>query len=218
MTSAEVDSEKARKCEESGEDAVVVVERAPELRLGGQSIDIAGAAQEAADLMGIEDDIHEHRTIDTCWMIKELEILRGDPARIIYDKTTTPSESTTEAKCECDYIFGDYAVIMEENEEHVTVTFESEKKRNFDLIVAADGSRSKTREDLDEAVLKPLGPYIASFTVPKCDMIDNNMARWYNSTGSCVMLLRPDRLGTTTRVVVVFMSPPKSYERLPQNE
>ena len=60
------------------------------------------------------------------------------------------------------------------------MTFESEKKRNFDLIVAADGSRSKTREllfggeDLDEAVLKPLGLYIAFFTVPKCDKTDNN--------------------------------------------
>ena len=83
----------------------MVVERAPELRLGGQNIDIEGAAQEAADLMGIGDDTREHRTTEeglefigsdgsisasflmnsTCCMTKELEILRGDLARIIYD-------------------------------------------------------------------------------------------------------------------------------------
>ena len=42
----------------------MVVERAPELRLGGQNIDIESAAQEAADLMGIGDDIREHRTAE----------------------------------------------------------------------------------------------------------------------------------------------------------
>ena len=104
------------------------------------------------------------------------------------------------------------------------MTFESEKKRNFGLIVAADGSRSKTREllfdgeGLDEAVLKPLCLYVAFFAVPKCDETDNTMARWYKSTGSRVMLLCPVRLGTTTKVVVAFMSPPKSYERLSPNE
>jgi 2-polyprenyl-6-methoxyphenol hydroxylase-like FAD-dependent oxidoreductase len=220
----------------------VVVERAPELRLGGQNIDIEGPAQEAADLMGIGDGIREHRTAEeglefigpdgsvsasfpmnsTGSMTKELEILRGDLSKILYDKTTSTAES--ECECECEYIFGDYVVALEEKEEQVAVTFESGKKRNFDLIVAADGSRSKTREllfggeDLDEAVLKPLGLYIGFFTIPKCNKTDNNMARWYNSTGSRVMVLRPDRLGTTIRAFVAFMSPPKSYERLPPNE
>ena len=42
----------------------MVVERAPELRLAGENIDTEGAAQDAADLMGIGDDIHEHRTAE----------------------------------------------------------------------------------------------------------------------------------------------------------
>ncbi len=92
----------------------VVIERAGALRLGGQNVDVRGAARVVARRMGIEDDIRAATTgeqglrfVDDRGRTRaefpagtsssdgftaELEILRGDLARILYDRTRDGTE------------------------------------------------------------------------------------------------------------------------------
>ncbi|MEU9112028.1 hypothetical protein AB0D04_09605 [Streptomyces sp. NPDC048483] len=97
---------------------VTVVERAPELRTGGYKVDIRGAAIEAVERMGILEDIQRASTdmqtgayvngagkriatlpadIFGARLGRDDEIMRGDLARILYDRTRTDVE----------YVFGD---------------------------------------------------------------------------------------------------------------
>lgn len=136
----------------------VIVERAEALRLGGQNIDVHGAARTVVRRLGIEDEIcaattgeqglrfvdERNRTkaefpaenADTSGFTKELEILRGDLATILYNRT----RDTTE------YLFGNQIVGLRDHGDRVTVAFEHGAERDFDLVVAADGLRSHTRK------------------------------------------------------------------------
>ncbi|WP_438025642.1 FAD-dependent monooxygenase [Sorangium sp. So ce233] len=203
----------------------VVVERAGALRLGGQNIDVRGAARKVARRMGIEDDIRaattgeqglrfvdEHgvtraefpvESADAGGFTKELEILRGDLARILYDRT----RDTTE------YIFGDQITGLRDHGDRVTVSFEHGAERDVDLVVAADGIRSRTRTLIvgDEPRIRQFGLYGSYFTIPRAES-DGAWARWYNAPGRRAILLRPDNVGTT-RASLWFLSPPRGYER-----
>ncbi|GAB4018187.1 FAD-dependent monooxygenase [Spirosoma migulaei] len=205
-----------------------IVERADSLRLGGQNIDITGAAQKIVQLMGIEDDIRAANTgeLGVCFVdehniskaelpkgestvgTRELEILRGDLAKLLFDLT----------KDKVEYIFGTQIVQLTEGKTGVTVAFQNGIERQFDLVICADGIRSKTRTLLfgDEPTIRPLGLYISYFTIPR-SATDTNWARWYNAPGSRVIFIRPDNEGTT-RVSFSFLSDPKGYERLPVSE
>jgi 2-polyprenyl-6-methoxyphenol hydroxylase-like FAD-dependent oxidoreductase len=205
----------------------VIVERARALRLGGQNIDLQGAARKVVRRMGIEGDIRAATTgeqglrfvddhdvtkaefpagkSDTDGFTKELEVLRGDLARILYDRT----RDTTE------YIFGDQITGLRDHGDRVTVSFEHGAERDFGLVVAADGIRSRTRTLIvgDEPRIRSLGLYACYFTIPR-GASDGAWARWYHTPGSRSMLLRPDNVGTT-RVSLWFLSPPRGYESLP---
>ncbi len=204
----------------------VVVERARSLRLGGQNIDVQGAARKVVRRMGIEDDIRaattgekglrfvdEHDVTraelpagssDSDGFTKELEILRGDLAKILYDRT----RDTTE------YIFGDQITGLCDHGDRVTISFEHGAERDFDLVVAADGIRSTTRTLIvgDEPRVRFLGLYACYFTIPRGSS-DGAWARWYHAPGERSILVRPDNVGTT-RVSLWFLSPPRGYERL----
>jgi len=207
---------------------VTIVERSPSLRLGGQNIDIKGAAQKIAGWMGIEDDIRAADTgelgvhfVDGNGVVKaslpkgesnlgtsELEILRGDLVKILYNHT----------KDNVEYVFGDQITALNETADHVTVQFQSGQSRVFDLVICADGIRSKTRQLIfgDEPVVKPVWLYISYFTIPRI-ATDTRWARWYNATDARVIILRPDN-EDTTRASFSFLSEPKGYERLPLPE
>lgn len=205
-----------------------IVERADSLRLGGQNIDVTGAAQKIVQLMGIENDIRAANTgelgvrfVDENNQTKaelpkgessvgtrELEILRGDLAKLLFDLT----------KDKVEYIFGDQITGLNQEESGVKVTFQNGAKRQFDLVICADGIRSKTRRLIfgDEPTIRPLGLYVSYFTIPRTAS-DSAWARWYNAPGSRVIFIRPDNEGTT-RVSFSFLSAPKGYERLPAPE
>lgn len=91
-------------------------------------------------------------------MTAELEILRGDLAKVLYDVT----------KDQTRYIFGDcIAAIKDEIEGGpdwvgrggVEVTFQSGKVEKYDCVVVADGIGSRTRQMVfgDEIKFHPLG-------------------------------------------------------------
>jgi 2-polyprenyl-6-methoxyphenol hydroxylase-like FAD-dependent oxidoreductase len=203
--------------------ATTIVERSDSLRLGGQNIDIKGAAQQIAQLMGIEDEIRAADTgelgvrfVDKNEITKaelpkgeseigtsELEILRGDLAQILYNHTKEDTE----------YLFGNQIVSLNEFENGVKVSFQNGEERTFDLVICADGIRSRTRFLIfgDEPVVRFLNLYISYFTIPKTPS-DSRWARWYNATGSRVIFIRPDNVGTA-RASFSFLSEPKGYEQ-----
>ncbi|WP_225800388.1 FAD-dependent monooxygenase [Streptomyces sp. NK15101] len=160
-----------------------VVERAPELRTGGYKVDIRGTAIEVCRRMGVLDEIRANSTDmrggsyvdDAGRTIGELpadifggrvegddEIMRGELARILYDRTREDVE----------YVFGDsIAEIADDpaDTDGVTVTFESGTVRRFDLVVGADGLHSNTRRlafGPEERFKHHLGAYISIFTAP----------------------------------------------------
>lgn len=208
----------------------VIVERARALRLGGQNIDVHGAGREVARRLGIEDAIRAATTgeqglrfvderdatkaefpadsEDDRAFTKELEILRGDLAQILYDRT----RETTE------YLFGDQITGLRDHGDRVTVSFEHGAERDFDLVVAADGVRSRTRSLIigDEARIRSLNLYSCWFTIPRAAS-DTAWARWYHAPRGRSMLLRPDNVGTT-RVSMWFVSTSSGYERLSADE
>ena len=207
-----------------------VVERAAGLRIGGQSIDIRGAAKEVVRRMGLEDAIRARTTgergvafVDRDnrtrasfgseafageGFVADIEILRGELSSVFFEATCHDAE----------YIFGDCIRSLSEQDKRAQVTFASGKEREFDLVVAADGMRSKTRALMFPGVspMVELGQYMSYFTIPR-HASDGSWARWCNVAGGRCMLLRPDNLGTT-RALMSFMSPPLGYESLAQPE
>lgn len=207
---------------------VTVVERSPELRLGGQNIDVKGPAWQIASKMGIESKIREANTTETglryiddkdntvaefpkddsLSMTQELEILRGDLVKILYDET----------KDNVQYIFGKYITAIAQDDNIVTVTFSDGEKMAYDLVLAAEGIGSKTRELLlkEETEFKFLKLYTSYFTIERTDE-DDTWARWCTLPEGVLFLMRPDNHGTT-RVAVNFKSDEMQYEDLPENE
>lgn len=205
-----------------------IVERADQLRLGGQNIDLRGAGRAVARRMGLEAELFaastgeqgvrfvdaRDRTIAefpagtdaTGGATAELEILRGELARILYEHTRATSE----------YIFGDQITHLHDRPDHITATFKRAAPRSFDLVIAADGIRSRTRALVfgDEPKIRELGLLTAYLTIPRV-ATDSAWARWYNAPGGRSITLRPDNLGTT-RATLSFLSAPRHADTLEQ--
>lgn len=132
---------------------VTVVERAPALRPGGQAVDFKGRTHlTVLERMGVLDDVRARRTGTTDLVFVDddgrelgvmngeftggdLEILRGDLAEVIYDRTADQVE----------YLFDDTVTALRDTAEGVHVEFENAAPRTFDLVLGADGIHSRVR-------------------------------------------------------------------------
>ncbi|WP_306360846.1 FAD-dependent monooxygenase [Nocardia sp. CC227C] len=132
---------------------VTVVERAPAVRPGGQAVDFKGETQlTVLARMGVLDDLRARRTgttdtrfvdadgVELAFMSGDftggdLEIRRGDLARVLYDHSAA----------NCEYIFGDRITALREDSDGVHVEFENAPGRDFDLVFGADGIHSGVR-------------------------------------------------------------------------
>ncbi|MBT2441722.1 FAD-dependent monooxygenase [Streptomyces sp. ISL-36] len=205
-----------------------VIERAAVLRTGGYKVDIRGTAVEVCRRMGILDEIRANSTdmrggsyVDAKGRtVGQLpaeifggrvdgddEIMRGDLARILYERTRDDVE----------YLFGDSIAALHDDGDGVDVTFESGTCRRFDLVVGADGLHSNTRRIVfgeEERFKRYLGAYISIFTAP--DRL--GLTRWETYHA------RPDKLVSvystagqnagTAKNCFVFASPEElSYDR-----
>lgn len=194
----------------------VIVERAPSLRTGGQNVDVRGAGREVARRMGVEDAIRaastgevgtrfvraDGRTIaafaagtsDSDGATAELEVLRGDLARLLVDRTVDDTE----------YRYGDRITRIDQDDDGVTVGFEHGPDDRFDLVVAADGIGSSTRRLVfgDEPEIRSLGLETTYGTIPRTAS-DDDWWRWYNAPGGRSITLRPDQHGTIRAAVSV---------------
>jgi 2-polyprenyl-6-methoxyphenol hydroxylase-like FAD-dependent oxidoreductase len=209
---------------------VTIVERAHELRDGGQNIDVRGAGRTVARRMGIEDSIRDATTgelgtefvrpdgravarfpagtSDTDGATAELEILRGDLARLLVDATPDSVE----------YVFGDSITAVDDGDDRVKVSFDQGDDRSFDLVVIADGMNSRTRRLVfgSAPTIRPLGLNTSYLTIPRTER-DSDWARWYNAPGGRTMTLRPDTKGTI-RATLSFLSAPGAHDGLTPGE
>ncbi|MFB4301185.1 FAD-dependent monooxygenase [Actinomadura sp. NTSP31] len=154
-----------------------IVENSPGFRDGGYAVDFRGDAHLAVlRRMGILDDVEAARTgmgamayvnkdgkpqasMPADLFAGDIEVLRGDLARILHDAT----RGTTE------YLYGDSIASLDEDAGGVTVTFERSAPRRFDLVIGADGLHSNVRRlafGPAERFVRNLGLHCAIFTVP----------------------------------------------------
>lgn len=130
----------------------------------------------------------------------DIEILRGDLNQIFYDKSLEENEVV-------EYVFGDHVTDVEEKDDgKVHVTFAKGEKREFDIIIGADGMGSKIRRLTfpNENSLKALGQYTAFFTIPYKES-DGTFSMWYNAPGGRCLLLRPDGTSVTREYLSILI-------------
>ncbi|WP_344934763.1 FAD-dependent monooxygenase [Sphaerisporangium flaviroseum] len=201
---------------------VTVVERAPGPRPGGQAVDFKGATHlTVLERMGILDDVRRLQTGGTDQEIVdaddrrlavlpgeftggELEITRGDLARLLYEKS---------AAAGCQYVFGDSITSITETSGGAHVTFEHGAPRTFDLVVGADGIHSNVRRlafGPESDHVRFLGHYYA-------------LAEGLGSLGSVAkMYNEPGRMvatgGPGAAAFFVFASPQLDFDRYDTEE
>jgi 2-polyprenyl-6-methoxyphenol hydroxylase-like FAD-dependent oxidoreductase len=206
---------------------VTVVERAPAPRPGGQTVDLRGAGREVVTRMGLMDqaravavDQEGMAIVDAEGRIKatvavdafggegivsEIEILRGDLARVLYEATLPDTE----------YVFDDTITGLDQDDDGVAVTFEKAGPRRFGLVVGADGVHSVVRAlafGPEADCVRPLNLYNAWFTTTE----DIGLGGWYkmfNAPGGLVASARPGRLPGEVKAALAFRSPPLAYDR-----
>ena len=153
-----------------------VVERAPSLRGGGYAVDFRGAAHlSVLAKMGLLDQVRDQQThLDTTTYVDadgrrvasmpaeifagDVEILRGDLGRILYQATRDGTE----------YLFGDTITGLDQRADGVHVSFSRADPRVFDLVIGADGLHSAVRRlafDDQPDPVRDLGLYVSIFSV-----------------------------------------------------
>jgi 2-polyprenyl-6-methoxyphenol hydroxylase-like FAD-dependent oxidoreductase len=153
------------------------VERAPALREGGQAVDFRGPVHRAVlERLDLWEPIHALRTrpsplslldragrplavIPEVMASGDVEILRGDLARLLYERSREHA----------DYRFGDRIVAIEDRGDGVAVELERGGTLRADLVVGADGLHSGVRELAfaeESNVLRHHGYRIATFAMP----------------------------------------------------
>ena len=207
---------------------VTVVERFDHLREEGQNVDLRGTGREVVRRMGLEDAAHSHHTSETgttfvdadgrgyaTWPTggeddrhvssptAELEILRGQLARLLYERSAGSAE----------YLFGDQIAALHDDGSGVDVDFAHGARRRFDAVVVAEGSRSRTRELLFPGTqVDELGYFVAYATIPRATGDDRQWRMHLAGKGRAVHL-RPDNVGST-RAMLSFKSDVRGLDRL----
>lgn len=189
---------------------VAVIERAPEFREGGQNVDVRGVAKEVLERMGLTEAVRAQNTTETGTVMvdgdgevvaelpfggedgatAELEVLRGDLARAVLDALPDGVELVLDD-------------VIDEIDAGEVVTA-SGRRLAADLVVVAEGVRSRTRDRLlgDATELRRLGVTMVFGTIPR-EPHDDDTWRWYTTTEGRQVHLRPDNRGTT-RAILAF--------------
>ena len=202
---------------------VTVLERAPELRPGGQAVDARGVAREVIRRMGLDTVVRAARTetagaytvdadgnvLETFradddggdGYISEIEILRGDLSRVLYDDTRDGVE----------YVFGDRIGELTQDADGVEVVLAGGDRRRFDLVIGADGLHSSLRAMAfgpREQYVRHLGMVLAFYSVPN----EFGLERWlidHQEPGRSAGL-RP--LRDTTRAMAMLSFPAAEFD------
>ncbi|KAH6880743.1 hypothetical protein B0T10DRAFT_495172 [Thelonectria olida] len=204
---------------------ITLIERSPSVRASGQQIDLRAQGIPLMKKMGIESAVrakivHEPGTqlINTRGRVKaffpanqsgsgkqsitsEYEIMRGDLVKILYN--------LTEGRPNVQHLFNTTVESLAQDPESdpdgkVHVSFNDGRKEDFDLVVGADGTGSRTRK----LMLGPdapdprhfLGGYIGFFSMPSrpedsdrftlCHLPGSQSSRWVGTRKDCPHLTR----------------------------
>lgn len=187
---------------------VIVIEKAPEMRNSGLGIDIRGPAVEVIRRMGVEQQIRSRTTgeeglgfVDSkdhtfalfpvdqdnleSSPTSEIEIMRSDLAEIL---------STAARKEGVQFELGTFIESLSQDEQKVSVTFNTGKSAKYDLVLAADGLGSHSRRlmlgDLNRTAVRSMGMCTAYFSMPRQES-DGNLWKWYTASGRRNLNTRP---------------------------
>ena len=199
----------------------VLVERTPELRVGGHAVDIRGTALEVIERMGLDTAVRDARTqILTLSAVRpegvrtydvalrpmheargdrEIEIMRDDLVRILFDAVNDDVE----------VVFGDSVrALSAQDDARVSVEFERGAAREVDLVIGADGQHSAIREltmGADRKLTHHLGAYLSIYTVDNLLGL-RDQAVLYNEPGRGAAMFTV-RGNQRAKVVLLFRSP-----------
>jgi 2-polyprenyl-6-methoxyphenol hydroxylase-like FAD-dependent oxidoreductase len=204
-----------------------VVERAPALRAGGQSVDLRGAGYAVVERMGLLDRVGEvsldHRGfawVDAAGRVTaripaeffappgrppKVEVLRGDLVRVLHDAVVPTVE----------YLFDDTISAIDQDDDGVTVSFQKAGRRRYGLVLGADGVHSVVRRlvfGTESQCVRPVGGYTAWFTVPDNGDLDG----WFvthNAPGGRATSLRSGRSPGEAKARLSFVSAPAALDR-----
>jgi 2-polyprenyl-6-methoxyphenol hydroxylase-like FAD-dependent oxidoreductase len=204
---------------------VTVVERAPELRPGGQAVDARGVAKEVIRRMGLDAEVRAActdtagaRTVDVDGnvletfaveddggdgYISDIEILRGDLSQVLYDDTRDGVE----------YVFGDRIAELTQDADGVDVVFAGGDRRRFDLVIGADGLHSALRATVfgpHERFVRHLGLVLAFYSVPNEFGLDRWLTEYKEPESGRTALLRP--IQDATRAMAMFSFPSPDFD------
>jgi 2-polyprenyl-6-methoxyphenol hydroxylase-like FAD-dependent oxidoreductase len=206
---------------------VIVVEIAPGIRQGGQTVDLRGAGGDVVERMGLmpqmrEQALEQHgvawvksdgtrraempvTAFDGNGLVSKLEILRGDLVGVLYRST----------KDSVEYRFNTTVSALDQDDDGVEVTLADGTRLRADLVVGADGPHSAVRGlafGPEEQFVKPLGGYNAWFTAPDHVGLDG----WYLmylAPGGLNASMRPTHDPATAKAGLAFQSEPIDYDR-----
>lgn len=203
--------------------APTVVELADSLRVGGQAVDFRGPAHRTVlSAMGIWESLKATDTggspldfVDETgtrlsglpgeFAGGEVEVVRGELCRLLYDRT--------EASCE--YVFGDSVTRLTERAEAVSVEFASGRRREFDLVVGADGVYSNVRRlafgDPDRFIRR-FGYHVGFWTLAN-DFGAPTASSLYNTPGTAIGVAADHRDPSRAMATVYFTSAGLTYDR-----
>ena len=209
--------------------SVTILERSPSLRATGQQVDIREQAITAATRLGLISalrDIIVHEAglqfvdekgkqialfqgggQERLSPSAEFELMRGDIAKMLWEKT----------KGRAEWRFGAMVEGWEEVGEGVQVKMSDGREESYDLLVAADGQNSRIRKMmLDRAGVqdhtKSLGVLGGYFSVPR-EASDPSMASVYQAVGGHVYSTRWHS-ETTSQGYLLTMSKDKDFRRV----
>jgi 2-polyprenyl-6-methoxyphenol hydroxylase-like FAD-dependent oxidoreductase len=206
---------------------VIVVEVAPGIRPGGQTVDLRGAGGDVVERMGLMPQMREHAleqhgvawvaadghrraempvtAFDGNGLVSKLEILRGDLVDVLYQATKDAVE----------YRFNTRISALVQDDNGVDVTLADSTKVRADLVVGADGPHSAVRGLVfgpEDEFVEPLGGYNAWFTAQ--DHVGlNGWYLMYLAPGGLNASMRPTHDRAMAKAGFAFASEPISYDR-----
>lgn len=198
-----------------------IVERAPGVRPGGYAVDFRGASMRVLERMGLLGAVRQMQTrtgaitmvdkdnrkvasLPDGFTSGELEIMRGDLARILYEATREDAE----------YLFDDAVGELLQRDWSVEVRFRSGRERVFDLVIGADGLHSGVRAAAfgkERQFLRHLGYYVSIFTIPNYLRLDRS-GLFYGRPGKKVGIFSA-RENTEAKASFWFGSDAFEYDR-----
>ncbi|KUI40512.1 FAD-binding monooxygenase [Mycobacterium sp. GA-1199] len=206
---------------------VIVVEVAPGVRPGGQTVDLRGAGGDVVERMGLIDQMRA-RALEqrgAAWvrsdgsrraemavtafggngLVSKLEILRGDLVDVLYQATRDSVE----------YRFGQRISELHEGDAGMEATLTDGTVLHADLVVGADGPHSAVRRlafGPEDQFVKPIGGYNAWFSAPDSVGLDG----WYllyQAPGGLNASMRPSHDPAIAKAGLAFRSEPIQYDR-----